>query len=239
MVLINRSEGNLNAETYQKQRMSSAVPSTTIYRMRYMNYQKIYTSLVENRRSFPPEKPYDFHHIIPRCLGGGDESENLVRLTYREHIHAHLLLAKIYSTNKKVLFAATAMTSTFRSSKKCAWLRKLHTQTPISEETRKKISMIVRNRTEETRKKQSLALIARWNGTELREQVSEKRRGIPLSEDHKKNLSLNHVGMRNKHHTEATKTKIAETQKLVNLSDEVRKKKSEGMKRVWADRRKK
>lgn len=236
-MLINRSEGNLNASTYQKQRMSSAVPSTTIYWMRDMNYQKIYDKLVEKRKTYVIEKPYDSHHIVPRCVGGTNESSNLVRLTYREHIHAHLLLAKIYPTHKKILYAATAMTSCFRSNRECAWLRKLHNQTPISEETRKKISAAVLNRSTESLKKISDGMIASWKSTDLRKNLASKRRGIPLSEEHKQNLSLHHVGMQDKHHSTATKLKIGEMQKLVNLSDEVRRKKSEGMKRVWAERK--
>lgn len=36
------------------------------------------------------------HHIIPRSIGGTDDSENLVFLTAKEHFVAHLLLAKIH-----------------------------------------------------------------------------------------------------------------------------------------------
>ena len=36
------------------------------------------------------------HHILPRALGGTDDSSNLVALTAREHFLAHMLLAKIY-----------------------------------------------------------------------------------------------------------------------------------------------
>ena len=42
------------------------------------------------------------HHIVPRSLGGYDTKENLVLLTAREHFVAHLLLAKIYLTEKGV-----------------------------------------------------------------------------------------------------------------------------------------
>ncbi len=38
-------------------------------------------------------KPYrEKHHIIPKCLGGTDDSWNIVELTYEEHIEAHLIL---------------------------------------------------------------------------------------------------------------------------------------------------
>jgi len=36
------------------------------------------------------------HHILPRALGGTDDSSNLVALTAREHFVAHVLIAKIY-----------------------------------------------------------------------------------------------------------------------------------------------
>ena len=36
------------------------------------------------------------HHILPRALGGGDEPENLIRLTAEDHFFAHLLLAKAH-----------------------------------------------------------------------------------------------------------------------------------------------
>ena len=48
---------------------------------------------------------YELHHILPKCLGGDDYSENLVLLTAREHFIAHKLLTKIYPDNKKLIFA--------------------------------------------------------------------------------------------------------------------------------------
>lgn len=64
-----------------------------------MNYKKIYDSLIDKRKNKEPlekQKDTHVHHIVPKCCGGGDEPENLVRLTLREHYIAHLLLPKIY-----------------------------------------------------------------------------------------------------------------------------------------------
>ena len=36
------------------------------------------------------------HHIIPKCLKGGNEKPNIVKLTAEEHFIAHLLLTKMY-----------------------------------------------------------------------------------------------------------------------------------------------
>lgn len=66
-----------------------------------MNYQKIYDSLIvraKNRQIIDGYK--ESHHIIPRCMGGSDDSDNLIDLTAREHFIAHLLLAKVHNNSK-------------------------------------------------------------------------------------------------------------------------------------------
>lgn len=61
-----------------------------------MNYQKIYSSFVSERRLRKPIGYSELHHILPRSLGGTDDPSNLVRLTAREHYFAHCCLAKIH-----------------------------------------------------------------------------------------------------------------------------------------------
>lgn len=62
-----------------------------------MNYSRIYEQFITDRRARPePEGYCEVHHIVPRSLGGGDEPENLVKLTPEDHFFAHLLLAKIH-----------------------------------------------------------------------------------------------------------------------------------------------
>ena len=66
-------------------------------------YRNTYDSLIEKRRKFPltknkkdPNYVYcETHHIVPKCLGGSNDKENLVNLTAREHFIAHKLLYKI------------------------------------------------------------------------------------------------------------------------------------------------
>jgi 5-methylcytosine-specific restriction endonuclease McrA len=40
------------------------------------------------------------HHIIPKCLGGNNKKENLVKLTSREHFICHWLLTKMVENKK-------------------------------------------------------------------------------------------------------------------------------------------
>ena len=66
-------------------------------------YKKTYQSLVDSRKYRGTKRKkndgLNKHHIIPRCIGGKDESDNYVLLTYREHIIAHMLLARIHKDN--------------------------------------------------------------------------------------------------------------------------------------------
>ena len=69
-----------------------------------MDYRKIYCDLIQtrkNRQSIESEY-YESHHIIPKCLGGTDERDNIVKLTAREHYLAHWLLYKIHKTSQLV-----------------------------------------------------------------------------------------------------------------------------------------
>jgi hypothetical protein len=63
-----------------------------------MDYSRIYRAFIADRRRIEPtlEGYTEKHHILPRALGGGDDAENLIRLTAGDHFFAHLLLAKIH-----------------------------------------------------------------------------------------------------------------------------------------------
>jgi hypothetical protein len=62
-------------------------------------YKKIYDAIIEKRKRNPIIGYSEKHHIIPKCLGGTDSKENIIRLTAREHYLCHYLLTKIYKPN--------------------------------------------------------------------------------------------------------------------------------------------
>ena len=72
-----------------------------------MDYLKIYNQLINkaNRRNAEDGIYYEAHHIVPRCMGGGSDKTNLVKLTAKEHFIAHKLLVEIYPTNGKLIHA--------------------------------------------------------------------------------------------------------------------------------------
>jgi hypothetical protein len=80
-----------------------------------LNYTEIYNQIIERARSENRRKGvglyYEAHHIIPKCMGGGNGKENLVELTAREHFICHWLLIKMTEGEhrSKMLYALNGM----------------------------------------------------------------------------------------------------------------------------------
>lgn len=75
-----------------------------------MDYAKHYWTLIDRARIDRPVKcGTERHHILPRCMGGGNESDNIVRLKSEEHYVAHLLLAKMHPDSRKLAYACFSM----------------------------------------------------------------------------------------------------------------------------------
>ena len=84
-----------------------------------MDYNRIYNSIIENRRNNPlskkkindPSYVYtENHHIIPSSLGGSDDKTNMVRVTAKEHFVLHHLLVYNHKDN---IGARTKMVKAF------------------------------------------------------------------------------------------------------------------------------
>lgn len=67
-----------------------------------MNYKKIYDLICERGKLVRDLSYYENHHIVPRCLAGSDDKENLTKLTAKEHYLAHWLLYRLYPQNWKI-----------------------------------------------------------------------------------------------------------------------------------------
>lgn len=125
-----------------------------------MDYKRIYQNLISKRQQILIEGYTEKHHIIPKCCGGTDTLENIIRLTAREHFIAHLLLIKMYPKNQKLIKAANMMSNFKRyNSKKYEWLKI------------KWIEEVDHFHTEETKRK-----------------ISKSQKGISKSESFKQNL---------------------------------------------------
>jgi len=151
-----------------------------------MNYKKIYNQIIENAGSKNRIKLnknniayfyYENHHIIPKCLGGLDDKKNLVLLTAKEHFICHKLLTYIYRGNRKIALAFHKMAFSKKhnelvSARDYAYARELISIIGFSEETRKKLSNSLKGR-------------------------PFSKKGLPLSDDHKKKISVSLSGKNN------------------------------------------
>lgn len=75
-------------------------------------YKKWYDAIVENAKSQNRNLDYfENHHIIPKSLGGSDDSSNIVKLSAREHFICHFLLTKFTSGHdyQKMIYACQGM----------------------------------------------------------------------------------------------------------------------------------
>ncbi|MDP4299952.1 HNH endonuclease signature motif containing protein [Leptothrix discophora] len=63
-----------------------------------MDHLRTYARLIDQAqaRLLLSSHGYHLHHIVPKSLGGTDDTSNLVFLTHREHVTAHTLLAHIW-----------------------------------------------------------------------------------------------------------------------------------------------
>jgi len=163
-----------------------------------MNYSAHYSSLIYKARNrcVSASEFTERHHIIPKCLGGTNEKENIVLLYPEEHYTAHLLLAKIHNI-RSLWFAANMMTvGEKRNNKAYGWLKRKAAEAQrearveyfSKEENRKKFSeskklrnlndpdkvkrdlvkMHAKHRTEEFRNKARETIKKKWEDTEYR-----------------------------------------------------------------------
>ena len=184
-------------------------------------YKEFIQNILDTRGRFECGDEYhERHHIVPKCLDGGNEEENLIDLFAREHFIAHKLLAKENPENKSLAYAWTMM----------AWAKnedqERYQVTPEEyEEAKISLSKLVSERvfSEETIEKMRRAKVGVFDGEnnpmygkhhtqETRNRISAKRQGKPA---HNKGKSM----------SENTKQKLREQKTGKKYSDEVNKKK--------------
>lgn len=75
-----------------------------------MTYEEFINNILETRGRFEcGEEYHERHHIVPKCMGGTNDEENLIDLYAREHFEAHRLLALENPDNGGLVYAWWSM----------------------------------------------------------------------------------------------------------------------------------
>ena len=157
---------------------------------------------------------YEKHHVLPKCMGGGNEKENLVMLTAREHFLSHWLLTRINPKNKGLAWAFWCMCNVRHKNQ----VRHIPTSRVYSEAKELLRSLPIN---EETRRKMSEASKGRIPNEAARIKMSSWVR----REETKQRIRDANIG---KTHSDETRKKMSDSQK--NQSEEIKQKIRDGNK---------
>jgi hypothetical protein len=174
-------------------------------------YSKWYFNIIENAKTKQYDTYHETHHIIPRCMGGTDDKDNLVKLSYREHFICHCLLPKFCKKKQhkiKMVYSLIFMLGVNEDSKdkkiftsyQYEYVKKIAKENLIGENN----PFYGKKHTEESRKKMS--------------------EGQRLAKESGKKLQK---------HTDETKEKLSIAAK--NRSPETKRKQAEGVRRYHAE----
>ena len=206
-------------------------------------YYKTYNQLIDKcikmeSEGYSEEIYTEVHHILPKCMGGTNDKNNLVRMPVKYHIIAHLLLNCIYPDNFDLIKAAILMTTTRdgeRVSTRIISRLRIESsmkqkQKIVSEDTRRKIStsrkgiiysIDTRKKMSESKKGNKNPNFGKSLSKEHREKISISNKGKVISEKQRKAISLVHKGVPL---TEEHKLKISRSEKGRVFSEEHKEK---------------
>lgn len=148
-------------------------------------YDEFINNILETRgRHGCGDEYFETHHIIPKCLDGTNDEENLIDLFAREHFEAHRLLALENPNNEKLTYVWWMM-ATIKNEyqERCRINAEEYEEARIANNNIRQITMTGENApmygkhfSEETKKKMSESHKALWTESR-RKEVSEWMKG--------------------------------------------------------------
>lgn len=210
-----------------------------------MDYKKVYTDFIADRRIKEPAiysgKTYlqrknlgscvtgdyfEHHHIIPVKLGGDNSAENIISLTSEDHIHAHIILARVHGRMMwlavKYIFSANKLSRVPTKSmiKNYAYAKKKHGEFLNTPEQKKIMSEKISgdknpSKRPEVRQKMAAAQRGRVRPMDQRLKQSIATKGVKKSDSHRAALKGCQAGekhaMHGKNHKDESKAKTSES----------------------------
>jgi hypothetical protein len=148
-------------------------------------YHRWYNQIIEHRRTNLAEGYTEKHHIVPKSLGGTNDTTNLVSLTAREHFVCHWLLTKMVVGDDRIKMLR-ALNAFSISSKKNP--RKL-TSRQYAIARAAYVPLKGRKRSAEQIAKQAAKLRGRKQTIESNTRRSNTLKGRSFTQEHLDNLS--------------------------------------------------
>jgi hypothetical protein len=167
-----------------------------------MNYQKIHDAIIERAKTRQLEGYKERHHIIPRCMGGTNNHENLVELTAREHYIVHKLLCAIHPHIDKLHYALWRMMNPQNKNHNRSYnisSREYQNRRKIHQEKIRNIGLLNKGRVvtdkqkEKIRKARKLQVITDETKKKISNALINKKKP-PRTEEHRKNLQKSLLG---------------------------------------------
>lgn len=174
---------------------------------------------------------HETHHILPKCLDGTNDEENLIDLFASEHFIAHKLLAQENPDDEKLVYAWWCMCSLSKSSQ----------EDIVTEKEYEKARLEFKKRISELQSGENNSFFGKHHTEKTKKRISEVHSGINnhnygkhLSEDTKKKIGNKNRGKRHskeaiekirksisgecngmygRHHTNESKIKMSENKK--------------------------
>lgn len=166
---------------------------TEIELNRREKYLRIYIKIIERCKLMNDEdfSGYcEIHHILPRCMGGTNVKENLIKMPVRYHIIAHMVIVEAYPEIAGLRMALVLITG---KNKKRAGreegLTKISSKlvAKMREEAWRKLKEI--GKSSEHRRKISETLKGRKIPRDIVEKIASKLRGRKMSDEQRKRMS--------------------------------------------------
>lgn len=179
-----------------------------------MTYTNFITDIINKRGQFNCGNEYhERHHIIPKCLGGTDTSDNLIDLYAHEHFIAHKLLALENPDELKLIQAYNIMA--FAHNKK----QGRYELTPEEyEEARKIVSQSLKERYKD---KTQHPCYGTHISEERKQLISSINKGNKYCVGRKVSQETkDKIGNANRNPSKETREKMSAAQKARNLSGE-------------------
>ena len=144
-------------------------------------YHQYIERILLERKNVKDETQYmERHHILPRCMGGTDEDDNLIWLYAEEHYYAHELLAFENNENESILHAWWMMSNRFSECVSAEQYAQLKNDF---------CNMMIKNNTGELN-----PFYGKQHSEDYKKHISEKLKGRIFTEEHKRKLSESRIG---------------------------------------------